>query len=138
MSRLRTHARRCAVQALYLWQMTGQKLEAIERQFHEEWDLGKSDLDFFRELLYGVPEQSDDIDEALAEFVDRSIDAIGPVELAILRIGVYELFHRPDVPYKVVLNESINLAKMFGASESHKYINGVLDKIAHKQRAAEV
>lgn len=138
MSQIRTHARRCAVQALYAWQMTGLNLDAIEHQFHEKWDLGKSDLNFFRELLYRVPEELEVIDEALAEFVDRAIDVIGPVERAILRMGVYELFNRPDVPYKVVINESINLAKMFGASESHKYINGVLDKIAHKQRALEV
>lgn len=138
MSQIRTHARRCAVQALYAWQMTGLQLDEIERQFHDKWELGKSDLDFFRELLYQIPEQVDTLDETLAEFVDRSLDAIGPVERAILRIGAYELSNRPDVPYKVVLNESINLAKMFGASQSHKYINGVLDKIAHKQRALEV
>jgi len=134
---VRTGARQTAVQALYQWQMTGQNLNDIEQQFYLEWDVKKAQRSYFKELLHGIPSQLDVLDQALAEFVDREVDKIDPVERAILRIGVYELFNRPDVPYKVVLNESINLAKRYGASESHKYVNSVLDKIAHKQRSTQ-
>ena len=78
------------------------------------------------------------IDQTLSEFVDRPVDMIDPVERAILRMGVYELLHRLDMPYRVVLNEGINLAKYFGADGSHKYVNGILDKVAQKQRSTEV
>ena len=137
MSQSRTNARRTAVQALYQWQMTGQNLVEIERQFLEERRLDSSQISYFTELFHGVPGQLDAIDEALAEFVDRPVAEIDPVERAILRIGVYELINCLDVPYRVVLNEGINLAKRFGASQSHRYVNGILDKIARKRRAAE-
>ncbi len=133
----RTVARQNAVQALYQWQMTGQNINDIEQQFYLEWDVKKAQRSYFKELLHGIPAQLDVLDSALMEFVDREVDRIDPVERAILRIGVYELFNRPDVPYKVILNESINLAKRFGATESHKYVNSVLDKIARKQRTLE-
>jgi len=117
--------------------MTGQNINDIEQQFYLEWDVKKAQRSYFKELLHGIPAQLDVLDSALMEFVDREVDRIDPVERAILRIGVYELFNRPDVPYKVILNESINLAKRFGATESHKYVNSVLDKIARKQRTLE-
>lgn len=137
MSNVRTLARRSAVQALYQWQLTGFDLSEIERQFVEEHEIGKPEIPYFQELLFGVPKRLDRIDEALAEFADRPVGEIDPVERAILRIGGYELLFKPDVPYRVVLNESINLAKDFGAAHSHKYVNGILDKIARKHRAAE-
>ena len=138
MSFARTLARQSAVQALYQWQMAGQNLNDIEEQFLLQPELRKAERSYFQELLHGIPSQLDTIDKALSEFADRAVDDIDPVERAILRIGVYELFNRPDVPYKVVLNEGINLAKRFGADQSHKYINSILDKIAHKQRAVEI
>ncbi len=138
MSIARTVARQNAVQALYQWQMTGQNLNDIEQQFYLEWDIKRPQRSYFKELLHGIPAQLDVLDNALKEFVDREVERIDPVERAILRIGVYELFNRHDVPYKVVLNESINLAKRFGATESHKYVNSVLDKIARKQRTLEI
>jgi N utilization substance protein B len=138
MSQARSLARRSAVQALYQWQLTGLSLSEIERQFVEEHGLGKAEVSYFNELLHGVPKKLDVIDAALGEFVDRAIADIDPVERAILRIGCYELLFRPDVPYRVVLNEGITLAKSFGAAHSHKYINGILDKIAHKHRAVEI
>ena len=138
MSQPRSLARRSAVQALYQWQVTKLDLGEIERQFVEEHGLGKAEVEFFSELLHGVPKKLDIIDEALTEFVDRAIADIDPVERAILRIGVYELLFRPDVPYRVVLNECITLAKSFGAAQSHRYVNGILDKIAHRKRAVEV
>jgi len=138
MSQARTNARRSAVQALYQWQMTGQNLSEIERQFLEEERLKNAQKSYFIELFYGVPKNLAAIDQALSEFVDRPVDKIDPVERAILRIGVYELMHRLDMPYRVVLNEGINLAKDFGADGSHRYVNGILDKVAQKQRALEV
>ncbi|MGZ8196658.1 MAG: transcription antitermination factor NusB, partial [Methylosarcina sp.] len=110
MSQARTNARKAAVQALYQWQMTGHNLSEIERQFLEEERLKDAQKSYFIELMYGVPEHLDIIDQALSEFVDRPVDKIDPVERAILRIGVYELVHRPDLPYRVILNESVNLA----------------------------
>lgn len=138
MSQARTNARRSAVQALYQWQMTGQNLGEIERQFLEEERLKNAQKSYFIELFYGVPKNLTAIDQALSEFIDRPVDKIDPVERAILRIGVYELMHRLDMPYRVVLNEGINLAKDFGADGSHRYVNGILDKVAQRQRALEV
>lgn len=138
MSQARTNARRAAVQALYQWQMTGQNLSEIERQFLEEQRLKDAQKSYFTELFHGVPKNLTQIDEVLSEFVDRPVDSVDPVERAILRIGVYELLHRLDMPYRVVLNESINLAKDFGADGSHRYVNGILDKVALQQRAIEI
>jgi N utilization substance protein B len=138
MSQARTNARKAAVQALYQWQMAGQDLSEIERQFLEEERLKDAQKSYFVELFYGVPKNLDAIDLALSEFVDRPVDAIDPVERAILRIGVYELLYRLNMPYKVVLNEGINLAKDFGADGSHKYVNGILDKVAQQKRAVEI
>jgi N utilization substance protein B len=138
MSQARTNARKAAVQALYQWQMAGQSLAEIERQFLEEERLKDAQKSYFVELFYGVPKNLDAIDQSLSEFVDRPVDTIDPVERAILRIGVYELLHRLDMPYKVVLNEGINLAKDFGADGSHKYVNGILDKVAQQIRAVEI
>ena len=138
MSQARTNARRNAVQAVYQWQMTGQNLSTIEQQFLEEERLKNAQRSYFTELFYGVPKNLDSIDEVLSEFVDRPVEKIDPVERAILRISVYELLNRLDVPARVVINEGINLAKRFGAEASHKYINGILDKVAQKKRPDEM
>jgi len=138
MSQARTNARKAGVQALYQWQMTGQSLVEIERQFNEEDRLKDAQKSYFVELFHGVPKNLDVIDAALIEFVDRPVDQIDPVERAILRIGAYELLQRPDMPFKVILNEAINLAKCFGADGSHKYVNGILDKLAQQKRQIEV
>jgi len=138
MSQARTNARKAAVQALYQWQMTGQNLSEIERQFLEEERLKDAQKSYFTELFHGVPKNLESIDLALSKFVDRPVDNIDPVERAILRIGVYELSFRLDMPYRVVLNEGINLAKYFGADGSHRYINGILDKVAQQTRAIEI
>ena len=138
MSQARTNARKSAVQALYQWQMTGQNLNTIEQQFLEDERLKNAQKSYFTELFHGIPKSLDIIDAMLAQFVDRPVEKIDPVERAILRIGVYELLNRLDLPYRVVLNESINLAKNFGAEGSHKYINGILDKVAQQKRPLEV
>ena len=138
MSQARTNARKAAVQALYQWQMTGQNLNEIEQQFLEDERLKDAQKSYFTELFHGVPKNLSQIDQILSEFVDRPVDNVDPVERAILRIGVYELTQRLDMPYRVVLNESINLAKDFGADGSHRYVNGILDKVALQQRAVEI
>ena len=137
-SQTRALARRSALQAIYQWQLTGYDLGEIERQFVEEHGLGYADFAFFTELLHQIPANLDSIDAALGEFTDRTIGEIDPVERAILRIGAYELLYRPDLPYKIILNDCINLAKTFGAVHGHKYVNGILDKVAHKHRATEI
>ncbi len=138
MSSAKTNARRCAVQALYQWQMTGESLTRIEMNFLEEELLKGAQKKYFSEIFHGVPKQLNAIDEVLTEFVDRPVEKIDLVERAVLRIGVYELINRPETPYKVIINEGVNLAKCFGADGSHKYINGVLDKVSQKIRAVEI
>lgn len=138
MSVARTNARKCAVQALYQWQMTGDNLNAIEMFFLEEQRFKGAQRSYFDEIFRGVPKQLDVIDQALSAFVDRPVNKIDPVERAILRIGVYELINRLDIPYRVVINEGVDLAKCFGADGSHKYVNGILDKVAGQIRAIEI
>ena len=138
MSQAKTNARKCAVQALYQWQMSGESLTRIETYFLEEEHLKGAQKTYFSELFHGVPKQLNAIDAALAEFVDRPVEKIDPVERAILRIGVYELMNRLETPYKVIINEGVNLAKDFGAEGSHKYINGILDKVSQKHRSVEI
>lgn len=139
MSNPRSIARRSAVQAIYQWQMTGFNLSEIERQFVDEHGLGQhGEQPYFSELLHGIPRELDRIDAALAEFTEREIAQIDPVERAVLRISTYEILDHPEVPYRVCVNEGINLAKEFGASESHRFVNGLLDRVARKYRAVEV
>ena len=138
MSLARTNARKCVVQALYQWQVTGQSINDIEQQFIDEDRLKKAQKSYFSELFHEIPKQLDKLDLALSEFIDRPVEQLNLAERAVLRVGVYELFNRLDIPSRVVLNESINLAKCFGAEGSHKYINGVLDKIAQKSRPVEI
>ena len=138
MSSAKSKARRCAVQALYQWQMTGQNLSTIEREFQEDQRLKNAQKSYFSDLFHGVPGNLDKIDASMLDFVDRDIEKIDPVERAILRIGVYELLQKPEVPYRVVINEGVELAKCFGADGSHRYVNGVLDKVARIQRKLEI
>lgn len=138
MSQSKTNARKAVVQALYQWQMTGQSLVSIEQQFADDERLKSVQKSYFKELFHGVPKSLDEIDAVLAEYVDRPVDTIDPVERAILRMGTYELIYRLEMPYKVVLNESINLAKHFGADGSHRYVNGILDKVAQGKRVVEI
>lgn len=138
MSASRSFARSSAVQALYQWQVGGQGPMEIERQFVLERDLGQADPEYFKTLLHGVCGNVEFIDQAIGEFTDRSQDELDPVERAILRLGTFELLFRSETPYRVVINECINLAKRFGATDGHKYVNGILDKVARKRRGVEV
>ena len=138
LSALRRKARHYALQALYQWYMAGAALSDIEAEFRDDYDFSKVDLAFFQDLTHGVPARVDELEALFAPFlIDRSLEELDPVERSVLRLGSYELSERTDVPYRVVINESVALAKKFGAADSHKFVNGVLDKLAHKLRKAE-
>jgi N utilization substance protein B len=137
MSRNRSKARRFAMQALYQWQMTAQDVEEIISQYHSEQDFGKVDAAYFEELLRQVTQRIMELDEHLQPVLDRSIREVDPVEAAILRISTYELIAHPDIPFRVVINEAVELAKVFGAVNGHKYVNGILDKLACDLRPTE-
>ncbi len=130
----RTLARERSLQALYQWQLTGQALQEIELQFlaedDEHRDMKQADVAYFQKLLHGIPAQLGQLDGHLEPCLDRSITQVDPIELVILRLGCYELTQSEEVPFRVAINEAVELAKKFGAERSHKYINGVLDKIA--------
>lgn len=134
----RRRARRKAMQALYQLQLNDTPLPELDAQFMEEPDMLKADLDYFRRLVRGVSEYRAALDELLAPHMSREVAQADPVELAILRIGAYELRYCLEVPYRVVLNEAVELAKIFGAEEGHKFVNGVLDKLAQQLRSAEI
>jgi N utilization substance protein B len=134
----RRKARHYAMQALYQWQMAGSNLTDIEAEFRADYDMAKVDVDYFSELLHGIPASLSEIDELFIPLLDRKEEELTPVELSLLRIGTYELAKRVDVPYKVVINEAVSLAKKFGAEDSYKYLNGVLDKLARQLRTVEI
>lgn len=133
----RRRARSLLVQALYQWQLADHGVAELEAQFRADQE-GKIDWEFFHDVLVEIPEKKDELDELLGPKLDRKVSELTPVELSILRLGLFELAHRVDVPFKVVINEYVDLAKKFGASESHKYVNGVLDKASRELRAVEL
>lgn len=133
----RRQARSLAMQALYQWHMAGQALNEIEAQFYVDNDFKKVDTEYFKTILHAVPAKVTEIDDAFAPLLDRPIQEIDPVELAILRLATFELLERIDIPYRVVINEGVELAKVFGATDGHKFVNGILDKLAPKVRTAE-
>lgn len=134
----RRKARHYAMQALYQWYMTGAPLNAIEAEFRTDYDFSPVDLEYFQAMLHGVPAQVDELDGSFADLLDRALDKLDPIEHTLLRMGAWELKQRIDVPYKVVINEAVSLAKKFGATDGHKYINGVLDRLARRERTLEV
>lgn len=157
----RSEARRYAVLALYQWQLGGEKPAEIARQFFDDpaWidalaeglnedqtpprdgaaaPLRRYDMQLFDALLRGVTGQAEAIDEALGEHLDRSPQSLDPVERAILRVGTYELLYSPALPVRVVINEAVELAKVFGAEQGHRYVNAVLDRVARRARADEL
>ena len=131
-------ARKLAVQALYQWLMSGSDLSEIEAQFRVANNMEKVDPDYFCRLLYGIPKQLSTLEAALIPFLDRPIEGLNPIELTVLRIGAFELFNCPEIPYRVVLDESISLAKEFGSQDGHRYVNGVLNNLARKTRDVEI
>lgn len=138
----RRRARRLIMQALYQWQLNDAEVLDIIRQFREENSKEGSnkdiDWEFFEEFIKEIPRQREALESHFEKLLDRKVDSLDPVERALLYLGTFELAHRLDVPYRVVINECVELAKIFGATESHKYINGVLDKLAQELRPLEI
>ena len=134
----RSRARRRALQAVYAWQLSGATARDVIAQFAHEQAKEPADLEYFEDLVRGVDQHQEQLDDALAPFLDRDIEQVDPVERAALRIATYELRMRPDVPYRVVINEAIESAKKFGAEHGHTYVNGVLDHAAAAWREVEV
>ena len=126
----RRRARECAVQALYSWQISKNDIADVEYQFLSEQDVKDVDISYYRELLSRVDTNAEYLDGLMAPVLSRQLEELGQVERAVLRISLFELSKREDVPYKVAINEGIELAKTFGAEDSHKFVNGVLDKVA--------
>ena len=133
----RKKARKLALQAIYQWQLTNDELANIQAQFLAHMDNQDADRDYFKLLVNGVMQSADQIDDLYASFLDRDLKDVSPIELAILRLASFELNSCVEIPYKVVLNEAIELTKIFGAVESYRYVNGVLDKVAAKIRINE-
>jgi len=134
----RHKARRSAVQALYQWQMTQQAPGDIESHFILDHAMDDVDVDYFHHLVREVPRHQHELDDHIVPHLDRDIADVDPVERAILRIGAYELEFHPEIPYKVVVNEAVELAKTFGAEHGHKYVNAILDRVALNLRAREI
>ena len=135
--RARSLSRRLVLQALYQWQMTGQSFPELRNQYTSDEGYAEVDPEFFQQLLQGVVEDSAALDAMIGEWLDRPVAQLDPVEHAVLLIGVEELRAHVEVPYKVVLNECVELTKKFGATDGHKFINAVLDRAARQLRAAE-
>ncbi|MFZ2314522.1 MAG: transcription antitermination factor NusB [Gammaproteobacteria bacterium] len=134
----RHNARRYAVQAMYQWQLTGHPIIEIENEFLRYHIEKKLDLEYFKELIHAIPTSVTELDAEIKPFMNRSMSDIDPVELSILRIAIYELTKRPDVPYRVIINEALELTKKFGSIEGYKFVNGILDRIAKKTRPEEI
>ena len=133
----RRKARHFGLQALYQWSMAGSTLSDIEAEFRMDNDFRHTDGEYFTALLRGVASDVDALETLFSPCLDRTLDELDPIERNLLRMGTFELRDRIDVPYKVVINEAVSLAKKFGATESHRYINAVLDKVARELRTVE-
>jgi len=134
----RSRARRRALQAVYKWQMSGGTAAQVIAEFAHEQAHEVADLEYFEDLVRGVLGHRADIDDALAAHLDRGIEQVDQIERAALRIAAYELRHRPDIPFRVVINEAIDSTKRFGSEHGHTYVNGVLDRAANDWRPDEV
>lgn len=133
----RRRARVLAMQGLYQRHFTKSPISDIEAEFMIDNDMAKVDSLFFRDVLRGVHREQAELDKLIEPYLDRPLQEVDPVEMAIVRVGAYELRHRLDVPYRVVINEGIELAKRFGGTEGHKFVNSVLDKLGRRLRIAE-
>ena len=137
LSSQRSVARKLALQALYRWQLNDCPWQDLIQEFGDAEDMPRADREYFRELVEGVWRGREALDAELSAWADRGPALLDPVEHAILLIGVYELRHRQDVPYRVAINEGVTLAKRFGATDGHKYVNAVLDRAARALRPDE-
>ena len=133
----RSRARRFLLQALYQAQLTGEDFAAVIDPFVADHNMKRADIDYFREVLKGIHDELDVLSSLISARLDRGYDELDPIEKSILLLGTYELRSRIDIPYKVVINEAVELAKSFGAAESFKYVNSVLDVLAGELRQTE-
>jgi transcription antitermination protein NusB len=137
MKSARRRSRELALQALYAWQLSGESAAGLQTQLAESKEFGKADSKYFTRLLQGAIEEAGALERVIAPMLDRKLKELSPVERGILLLAAFELKHAPDIPYRVVINEAIELAKEFGGTDGHKYVNGVLDKLAAKLRPDE-
>jgi N utilization substance protein B len=135
--RAKQKARQLLVQALYQWGMADTPIAEIESQFHAVHDMSRVDAPYFKEILYGVATSLTEIETTLRPFLDRNIESLNPVEAAVLRMGTYELLFCLEIPYRIVLDEAVSLAKRYGSQDGHRYVNGVLHHLAKQVRAIE-
>jgi len=133
----RSKARRFVLQALYQMKFTGMSAGDVERQYRQDYDMKRVDRVYLHEILSGINKVRGDLSEMIGKKLERKFEELDPVEAAALYIGCFELVHRIDIPYRVAINESVELAKQFGATESHKLVNSVLDRIAEECRPTE-
>ena len=133
----RRKARHFGLQALYQWTLSDASLVDIDAEFRVDNDFRHTDGEYFQALLRGVMEDVESLEALFSPLLDRALDDLDPIERNLLRMGTFELKERIDVPYKVLINEAVSLAKKFGATESHRYINGILDKVASELRTVE-
>lgn len=133
----RSRSRRRALQAIYAWQVGGNRMIQVIEQFRHEQDMEIADLEYFEDLLRGVEKNLVELDAGIRTYIDREIAEVDPIERAVMRIAAYEMRYRPDVPYRVIINEALEVTKRFGADQGHTYVNGVLDKLAAQWREVE-
>jgi N utilization substance protein B len=133
----RKRSRKLVLQALYQWQLGKANISQIEAEFRTDNDFRKIDEAYFEQVFRSIPKSVSELDQQFEVLLDRSIEDVDPIELAILRVGTFELMHRIDIPLRVVINEAIELAKEFGGTDGHKYVNSILDKLGNRLRSAE-
>ena len=133
----RRRSRELALQGIYQWRLVGGDGAQIEKQICAEKGLGRFDAEFLSQLLNGVLAQHADLEAAVTLHLDRDLTEISPIEFSVLLLGAYELTRHPEIPYRVIINEAVELAKTFGGTDGHKFVNGVLDKLAAQVRPAE-
>ena len=136
--RNRRTSRELVLKGIYRSFLNQSDLKLIRRELADDPDFDRADEDYFRQLIEGVSDNIASLDERLAEFIDRPIAELSPIEHAILCISAYELIHDPSIPYRVAINEGVELAKRYGGTDGHKYVNGVLDKLAAQARPHEI
>jgi N utilization substance protein B len=137
MKSARRRSRELALQALYAWQLSGEGAAGLQTQLAQSKEFGKADSEYFARLLEGTIEDAVALERLIAPVLDRKPTELSPVERGILLLAVFELKNAPDIPFRVVINEAVELAKEFGGTDGHKYVNGVLDKLAATLRSAE-
>lgn len=133
----RKHAREKVLQALYQWQLSGDDIDWIRDFYLQEQGVSSGDPEYFLELIYKIPSSVNELDDRYRKYISQFEDHVDPIATNILRIATYEFQHHLEIPYKVVINEAINLAKAYGADDSHKFVNGILDPLSREMRELE-